>query len=35
VEGEVFDLFLDLDDKEMFVGEYDVFHASAKVKKIV
>lgn len=31
VEGEVFDLFLDLDPEEKFVGDYDVFHASAKV----
>lgn len=31
VEGEVFDLFLDLDEEEQFVEDYDVFHASAKV----
>ena len=33
VEGEVFDLFLDLDPEEKFVGDYDVFHASAKVRR--
>ena len=32
VEGEVFDLFLDLDPDEKFVGDYNVFHASAKVR---
>lgn len=33
VEDEIFELFLDLDEEEKHVENYDLFYASAKVRK--